>query len=351
MRELPPEKRRMTQVHNRGNFLDRGEEVSPGLPAAFGSFPAGAPTNRLGVAEWLVSAENPLTARVAVNRAWSRIFGIGLVETEEDFGAQGSAPTHPELLDWLACEFRETDHWSWKRLLKTIVMSAAYRQSSRQDPAKVRKDPRNLLLSRSSRPRLPAETIRDQALAVSGLLSAKLHGPSVMPPQPEGVWRAVYSGLKWETSPGEDRHRRALYTYWRRTSPYPAMTTFDAGSGEVCTVRRIRTNTPLQALVTLNDPAFFEAAGALGRRMNGKQGIDEGFECVLARKPRRAERDRLQKLFETARSEFVANPDATKDLLKEARVELSATDDAASLAAWTCAANVLLNLDETLTRP
>jgi hypothetical protein len=278
---------------------------------------------------------------------------MGLVETEEDFGSQGSAPTHPELLDWLACEFRDADHWSWKRLLKTIVMSATYRQSSRQDPAKVDKDPRNVLLGRSSRPRLSAETIRDQALAVSGLLNSKLHGPSVMPPQPEGVWRAVYSGLKWETSPGDDRHRRALYTYWRRTSPYPAMTTFDAGSGEVCTVRRIRTNTPLQALVTLNDPAFFEAAGALGRRMSrrGKQGIDEGFECVLARMPGRAERERLRKLFETARREFEAHPAAARELLNEARVEFSDADDAASLAAWTCVANVLLNLDETLTRP
>jgi mono/diheme cytochrome c family protein len=348
MRELPAEKRRTTRVHNRGNFLDPGDEVSAGLPAAFGNFPAGAPTNRLGVAEWLVN--HPLTARVAVNRAWARIFGIGLVETEEDFGVQGSAPTHPELLDWLAWEFRETDHWSWKRLLKTIVMSAAYRQASHQDPAKVEKDPRNLWLSRSSRSRLSAETIRDQALAVAGVLSAKLHGPSVMPPQPEGVWRAVYSGLKWETSPGEDRHRRAIYTYWRRTSPYPAMTTFDAGSGEVCTVRRIRTNTPLQALVTLNDPAFFEAAGALGRKLS-RAGIEAGFEAVVARRPQRAERARLLKLFETTRREFAAKPDAAKDLLREARLEPAGSEDAASLAAWTCVANVLLNLDETLTRP
>jgi mono/diheme cytochrome c family protein len=354
MRELPPGKQRVTRVHNRGNFLDPGDPVSPGLPAAFGSFPAGAPTNRLGVAEWLISAENPLTARVAVNRAWARIFGIGIVETEEDFGAQGSTPTHPELLDWLACEFREADQWSWKRLLKTIVMSATYRQSARQDPAKVEKDPRDLWLSRSPRPRLSAETIRDQALAISGLLSSKLRGPSVMPPQPEGVWRAVYSGLKWETSPGEDRHRRALYTYWRRTSPYPAMTTFDAGSGEVCTVRRIRTNTPLQALVTLNDPAFFEAAGALGRRMSrtGKLWVEDSFECVLARLPKPAERERLMKLFETARREFALHPEAAGDLLKEAKVDPSANDaDVTSLAAWTCAANVLLNLDETLTRP
>lgn len=254
------------------------------------------------------------------------------------------------MLDWLACEFRETGHWSWKQLLKTIVMSAAYRQASHQDPAKVEKDPRNLWLSRSSRSRLSAETIRDQALAVAGVLSAKLHGPSVMPPQPEGVWRAVYSGLKWETSPGEDRHRRAIYTYWRRTSPYPAMTTFDAGSGEVCTVRRIRTNTPLQALVTLNDPAFFEAAGALGRKLS-RAGIEAGFEAVVARRPQRAERARLLKLFETTRREFAAKPDAAKDLLREARLEPAGSEDAASLAAWTCVANVLLNLDETLTRP
>jgi len=353
MRELPPEKRRVTHVHRRGNFLDPGDEVTPGLPEAFGTFLPGASTNRLGVAEWLVNTNNSLTPRVAVNRAWARIFGNGLVETEEDFGAQGSAPTHPELLDWLAVEFRDTRHWSWKQLLKTIVMSATYRQSAHQDTLKLKKDPRNLLLSRAPRFRLAAETIRDQALAVSGLLSPKLHGPSVMPPQPEGIWRAVYSGLKWETSLGEDGHRRALYTFWRRTSPYPSMTTFDAGSGEVCTVRRIRTNTPLQALVTLNDPAFVEAAGALARRMclRSKHEIDEGFELVLARPPRNAERSRLMKLYESTQHQFAAHPDAAKELLNDAHVSPSSADDAPDLAAWTTVANVLLNLDETLTRP
>jgi hypothetical protein len=210
-----------------------------------------------------------------------------------------------------------------------------------------------LLLSRAPRFRLPAETIRDQALAVSGLLSPKMNGPSVMPPQPEGIWRAVYSGLKWQTSPGDDRYRRALYTFWRRTSPYPSMTTFDAGSGEVCLIRRIRTDTPLQALVTLNDPAFFEAAGALGRKIYeaGPAAVNEGFECVLARPPSKAERGHLLKLFDSARLEFEKNPAAAEDLLKEAAVTLPPGVDPKTLAAWTCVANVLLNLDETLSRP
>ncbi len=354
LRELPPQKLRVTRVHRRGNFLDLGEVVTPGLPEFFGSFPAGAPTNRLGVAEWLVNPRNPLTARVAANRVWARFFGAGIVETEEDFGAQGTPPTHPELLDWLAVEFRGSLGWSWKKLCKTIVMSATYRQSSRQDPAKLKVDPRNQMLSRGPRFRLSAESIRDQALAASGLLSPKTHGPSVMPPQPDGIWRAVYSGLKWKTSPGPDRYRRALYTFSRRTSPYPSMTTFDAGSGEVCTIRRIRTNTPLQALVTLNDPVFVEAAGALGRRMEGSDladGIRRGFELVLARDPAPQEQQRLSNLFATAQHDFAKEPNSAKELLESANLQVRAGERREDLAAWTLLANVLLNLDETMTKP
>jgi mono/diheme cytochrome c family protein len=345
MRELAAEKQRKNRVHQRGNFLEPGDEVAPGIPAAFGKIPAGAATNRLGVAQWLADAKNPLTARVAVNRAWARLFGNGLVETEEDFGLQGSVPTHPELLDWLAADF--ASHGSWKQLLKTLVMSATYRQSSEVAAPKLQRDPRNLLLSRAPRVRLSAEVVRDQALAAAGLLSSKMHGPSVMPPQPEGIWRAVYSGLKWRTAQGDDRHRRALYTFLRRTSPYPSLTTFDAGSGEVCLVRRIRTNTPLQALVTLNDPAFFEAAGALGSRMRA-EGLVAGFEATLARPPAKAERRRLEKLLASARAEFKLNPGAALELVQEANRE---NQDARELAAWISVANVILNLDETLMRP
>jgi hypothetical protein len=349
MRDLPKERHRVTKIHQRGNFLDPGEVVTPAFPAAFGAFPEGAPLNRLGAAKWLVSRDNPLTARVAVNRVWARLFGNGLVETEEDFGTQGTPPTHPLLLDWLAAVFasapasHESDGgtagrrdsgaprtgeatatgyecgWSFKQLLKLIVTSAAYRRSSSLQLASGREpsppkvggpggpgpqsmDPENRWLWRGPRFRMPAEVMRDQALAVSGLLSAKMYGPSVMPPQPDGLWKTVYSGLKWQTSPGEDRYRRALYTYWRRTSPYPSLTTFDAGSGEFCVIRRVRTNTPLQALVTLNDPAFVEAAGALAKRMletpDGtlRDRLALGFRRVLVRPATGTELDRLKTL-------------------------------------------------------
>ncbi len=357
VRELPADRRRVTKIHQRGNFLDPGDEVSAAVPATFGGLPEGVAPDRLGAARWLVSPANPLTPRVAVNRIWARLFGIGLVETEEDFGAQGAAPSHPELLDWLAVAFRDTHGWSQKALLKQIVTSATYRQGSRQDPAKVAADPRNRLLARSPRFRLPAEVIRDQALAASGLLSDRMHGPSVMPPQPDGLWRAAYSSLKWETSPGQDRHRRGLYTFWRRTSPYPAMTTFDAGSGEVCTIRRIRTNTPLQALVTLNDPAFVEAAGALGRRVLAgpeatvRDRAARALGLVLVRPASAVESDRVVALYQDALADYQADPAAAADLLRSASLTPAAGEPVAELAAWTVVGNVLLNLDETLTRP
>jgi hypothetical protein len=266
MRELAADTRRVTNIHSRGNFLDPGAEVEPAVLAAFGRLPDDAPRNRIGVARWLTSRDNPLTPRVWANRVWARLFGIGIVETEEDFGALGSAPSHPELLDWLAAHYRDGG-WSLKKLLKTIVMSDTYRQRSDVTPALVAADPRNLLLSRGSRFRLPAETIRDQALSISGLLSAKMGGPPVMPPQPAGLWRSTYNTKAWVDATGEDRFRRGLYTYLKRTTPYPSFTTFDAGSGEICQIRRIRTNTPLQSLVTLNDPVYLEAAGALAGRM------------------------------------------------------------------------------------
>ena len=257
---------RETHVLARGNFLNPGEKVMPAVPAILPPLPAGEPANRLTLARWLVSPENPLTARVAMNRVWEQYFGHGLVETVEDFGTQGERPTHPELLDWLATEFVRQG-WSLKAMHRLIVTSATYRQSSRATPELIERDPYNRLLARGPRFRVPAETVRDMALEVSGLLSPKIGGPSVFPYQPDGIWTQIYSGDKWEISKGEDKYRRGLYTFWRRTSPYPAFMSFDAPSRELICARRLRSNTPLQALTTLNDPSFVEAAEALARRI------------------------------------------------------------------------------------
>ncbi|MCA9141165.1 MAG: PSD1 domain-containing protein [Planctomycetaceae bacterium] len=357
MRELAENRRRPTFVHVRGNFLEPGDRVEAGVPDAFGSLPEEFPRNRLGVAQWLMHPDNPLTARVAVNRVWARIFGLGIVETEEDFGSQGIPPSHPELLDWLAVEFRDSLGWSMKQLCKTIVMSATYRQSSSIDPRKQAVDPRNQWLSRAPRFRLPAETVRDQALAISGLLSPKMFGPSVMPPQPSGIWQTTYSQLHWATSAGEDRYRRGLYTFLRRTSPYPSMLMFDAGSREVCLIRRIRTNTPLQALVTLNDPVYVEAAGGLAMRVLSDPNILEAtdratraFRIVLVRPPATEEIDRVVAFYETALADFQKDPAAVESLLESANVTPAANADKNELAAWIVVANALLNLDETLMR-
>src|SRR5204863_2061872 len=223
MREVDAEKRRPSHILNKGNFLDPGEPVEAGVPAAFHPLPQGAPANRLGLAQWLVSRDNPLTARVAVNRLWAQLFGIGIVETEEDFGTQGALPSHGELIDWLAVEFRDNG-WDTKAMLKTMVMSATYQQSSRVTAESLEKDPRNRLLSRGPRRRLDAEMVRDEALALSGLLARQIGRPSVYPWQPEGLWRAAFTGERtWATSKDEDRYRRGLYTFWRRTVPYPSM--------------------------------------------------------------------------------------------------------------------------------
>ena len=348
MRELPETRRRETKIHVRGNFLDRGDVVSGAIPSAFGTLPAEAPQNRLGVAQWLVSPKNPLTARVAVNRVWAQLFGIGLVETEEDFGTQGTLPSHPKLLDWLAVEFRDNG-WSQKQLLKTIVLSDTYRQSAVTSAAKIAADPRNRLYSRSPRFRLSAEEVRDQALAVSGLLTERLGGPSVMPPQPDGVWKSTYSGEQWRNATDDNRYRRGLYTYKNRTSPFPAMLTFDAGSGEVCQIRRIRTNTPLQALVTLNDTVYLEAAGALAKHMQAagetpREQIAHGFSRVLIRPAQAIELDRLLMVYEQFADLYKDQPEQAKRFLMSAGLE----DGDPRLVA---VANVLLNLDETLTKP
>ena len=347
MRDLPADRRRITKIHHRGNFLNQTDEVAPALPRAFGSWQPEKP-NRLDAANWLMHPENQLTARVAVNRIWARLFGTGLVETEEDFGTQGTLPTHPDLLDWLAVEFRDTG-WSQKQLIKRIVLSATYQQSAHRTEGHTA-DMLNRWLARGPRFRLSAESVRDQALAISGLLHPKIGGPSVMPPQPDGVWKSTYNASTWKTAEGPDRYRRGLYTFWKRTSPHPAMLTFDAGSREVCQIRRIRTNTPLAALVTLNDPAHIEAAGALARRMvkEGREGpLQRGFRLALIRPPDAAELERLEQLYDSLLERFTASPESAKELATSARAE----DRTPAFAAWVAVANVLLNLDETLTKP
>jgi mono/diheme cytochrome c family protein len=354
MRELAADKQRPTKIHLRGNFLDPGDVVTPGVPSAFGKFPEGAPLNRLGVAQWLVNRDNPLTPRVWANRIWARLFGVGIVETEEDFGALGSPPSNPDLLDWLAAEYRDGG-WSMKKLIKTIVKSDTYRQASETTPALREADPRNLLSSRGARFRLGAEAVRDQALAVAGMLSNKMGGPSVMPPQPAGLWRSTYSGKVWVDAEGEDRYRRGLYTYLKRTTPYPSMITFDGGSGEVCQIRRIRTNTPLQALITLNDPVFLEAAAGLARRMltdarTANRRASQGLRLALIRPLRKGETAPLLWLQREAQLGFDAAPEKAEALLKSSRANVPDGVSKSEFAAWIVTANAILNLDEFLSR-
>ena len=337
--------RRKTHVFERGNWMVHGEEVKPGVPQAWNALPDGAPQSRLGFAQWLVSKDNPLTARVTVNRFWAQLFGTGIVETIEDFGTQGFKPSHPELLDWLAQQFMYEHAWSIKKLLKQMVMSAAYRQSSKASPELLEADPDNRLLARGPRVRLNAEQVRDQALAVGGLLSDKMYGPSVMPPQPEGIWQVVYNGMSWETSEGEDKYRRALYTYWRRTSPYPSMIAFDGPSREFCVTRRIDTNTPIQALVTLNDPVYMEAAYGLAQRMQEAEQIEgqlrRGYKLAMCKEIEPEKLQDLQKLYEETHLQLEAQPEAVKKV---------AGEDDLELAALTVVANVILNLDEFITK-
>jgi hypothetical protein len=354
MKEHALEKQRTTKIQRRGNFLDPGDVVLPGTPAAFNPFPAGEPLNRLGVARWLVARDNPLTPRVWANRIWARLFGAGIVETEEDFGALGSAPANPDLLDWLAAEYRDNG-WSMKKLIRTIVLSDVYRQVSELPQALASTDPQLLMFAHGARYRLGAEAIRDQALAVAGLLSAKMGGPPVMPPQPAGLWRSTYSGKTWIDAEGEDRYRRSLYTYLKRTTPYPSMMTFDGGSGEVCQIRRIRTNTPLQALVTLNDPVYLEAAAGLARRMvkdgaTAEARAERGLRLALIRPLRKGEALPLVSLQRDAQKTFEAAPAKAEALLKSVRAETPAGVSPAAFAAWIVTANTILNLDEFLSR-
>jgi hypothetical protein len=340
---------RKTNVFVRGNWLVKGEEVKPDVPKLFFPMPKDYPQNRLGLAKWMVHRDNPLTARVVVNRFWEQIFGRGIVETVEDFGSQGSEPTHEELLDWLAVSFMEDDQWSVKKLLKKMVMTATYGQSSRIEKGKKDRDPFNIWLSHGPRVRLSAEQVRDQALAVSGLLSPKMYGKSVMPPQPDGIWMTPYNGENWVLSDGEDKYRRAVYTYWKRTSPYPAMMTFDAPTREFCLSRRIRTNTPLQALNTLNDPVYLEAAQRLAVKMKKsgakpEQQLAEGYRLLTFQPINDKYLDLLMGIYTDSRKAFKQKPAEIKNMLSDS------TERSAELAALTVSANVLLNLDAVLTK-
>jgi hypothetical protein len=346
----------------RGQYDKRGEKVSAGVPACLPPLTAGAPANRLGLAQWLVDPAHPLTARVTVNRFWQMLFGTGLVKTSEDFGSQGERPSHPELLDWLAVEFRESG-WDVKHLLRLMVTSATYRQASAATAELLAKDPENRLLARMSRLRLPAETIRDQALAAAGLLDGRIGGPSVSPYQPAGLWEELMSredGKNWTAqvyvqSHGADLYRRTMYTFWKRTSPPPTLATFDAPDREVCTVRRARTNTPLQALILMNDPTYVEAARKLAERVLAEPGTTDerlarAFCLVVARRPRQREQDVLRGVFETQLAAFRAASDSIEKLLAVGESPRDGRFEPAELAAWATVASLVLNLDEAVTR-
>lgn len=351
------EPRRKTRVLRRGKYDQPGEEVSPGVPAALSPLPAEAPANRLGLAAWLTSPAHPLTARVAVNRWWEMLFGVGLVETVEDFGVQGSPPSHPELLDWLAVELIHNG-WDQRALLKRMVLSATYCQASRATPESLERDPRNRLLGRGPRGRLPAETVRDNGLFVSGLLAERVGGPSVKPYQPDGLWEDVSVERRDKYAPdvGEGLYRRSMYTFWKRTCPPPGMAVFDAPDRETCVVRRARTNTPLQALALLNDPTFVEAARKLAERAllhaaTKDERLTHVFRLAVSRPPAEGERQALGAVLRAAEDRFVREPAAAERLLGVGASPHDARCSPPELAAWTAVASIVLNMDETISKP
>lgn len=350
MLDNPPAFARKTHVFERGNWLVPTTEVQAEVPKYFPPLPANAPHNRLGLAQWLTSPQHPLTARVMVNRLWEQLFGAGLVETLEDFGTQGAAPTHVELLDWLAWRFMHEQHWSVKKILKDMVMSATYQQESRVTPEKLAKDPYNKFLSRGAKVRLSGEQMRDQALTIAGLLSKKMYGPSVYPYQPNGIWLSPWNGATWKQSAGEDQYRRAIYTYWKRSAAYPAMLTFDATSREVCTARRVRTNTPLQALATLNDPVYLEAARKLALRLEKEnttvqEKIKQGYAIALGRSVAEQELGILENLYREVLQQYqTEKASAAKILGGEEKLTKAET------AALIVVVNAMMNLDEFVTK-
>ncbi|MCE9545104.1 MAG: DUF1553 domain-containing protein, partial [Planctomycetia bacterium] len=363
MEELPTP--RPTYLLKRGQYdaPDKSQELQPGVPPFLPPLPAGAPLNRLTLARWLIDPTNPLVARVEVNRLWQRFFGIGLVRTPDNFGMQGDPPSHPELLDWLATELVRTG-WDVKAMQKLMVMSAAYRQSSATSAELEAKDPENRLLARGPRHRLSAESIRDNALAAGGLLSLKIGGPSVKPYQPNGLWEELAGGAgegAYQRDSGENLHRRSLYTYRKRTVPHPTTSTFDAPSWEICTVKRSRTNTPLQALALLNDETYVEAARGLGRRMMVEAGGNEarsqiedriryGFRLATGRAAQPREVARLAASYQRYLDTFRADSKSADALLSVGELKPDAKLDKAEQAAYATVAAILLNLDETITK-
>lgn len=351
MMDNPADMHRASYVFDRGNWLTKAERVQPDVPKSLNPFPAKAPHNRFGLAMWLTSKENPLTARTMVNRVWEQCFGTGLAETLEDLGSQGIAPTHVELLDWLSYQFMNKDNWSVKKLLRKILLSATYQQDSKVSPELLQKDPFNKYYARGARIRLSAEQVRDQALCVSGLMSSKMYGPSVFPFQPKGIWLSPWNGAEWTLSKGEDQYRRAVYTYWKRSAAYPSMLTFDGVSREVCTSRRIRTNTPLQALATLNDSAYIDIARHFARRMQSEtendvaKQISRGYH-LATNHPIDAKRIKaLENLYFVAYNKFKDDPEKTCEIIGATE---NSTD--AATAALTVVANAILNLDEVVTK-
>lgn len=353
MTERPDHHPRQTHIHHRGDFLKPTEPVAPGTPEILPPLPKDAPRNRLTFAKWLVDEQNPLTARVIMNRHWEAFFGRGIVKTLEDFGTQYSPPTHPDLLDYLATQLMQRD-WSQKQMHKLIVMSATYRQSSKVTPQLLEKDPENLLLARASRFRVEAEIVRDIALTASNLLTRKVGGPSVFPPQPPGVTSLSYGAMAWKTSTGPDRYRRSIYTFAKRTTPYAMLTLFDAGSGESCLPKRERSNTPLQALTLLNDITFLEAAQHLARETleqplkDDLQRMTHMFQSCLTRPPSEPELTRLITFLNNQRQRLRKGELNPNELLN--RKDNNTSPIIIEQAAWFTVARALLNLEETTTR-
>ena len=351
MMDNPADMHRASYVFERGNWLTKGDKVEPDVPHSLNAFPRNAPHNRLGLALWMVSPQNPLTARTMVNRIWQQLFGTGLAETGEDLGTQGAAPAHPELLDWLSYDFITKEGWSVKALIKTIVMSATYQQSSLLTKEAKQKDPFNRWYARGARVRLSAEQIRDQALCIADVMNDKMYGPGVMPYQPPGIWQSPWSNATWIQSTGGEQYRRGVYTYWKRSAVYPAMVTFDATSREVCTVRRINTNTPLQALNTLNDSAFLDLARHFAYRMQSEGGSDvaqqiqKGYAIATFHNIDAKSLASLLNLYNIAYQQF------KRDKNKICEMNGGMNEHAnAETAALMVVANAILNLDEVVTK-
>lgn len=351
MVENPSSLFRPTHIFERGNWLVKGKEVTPAVPKSLGALPRNAPKNRMGLAMWVTDTNNPLTARAIVNRIWEQFFGQGIAETLEDLGTQGLPPTHRALLDHLAWKFMHDYQWDLKKLMKEMVLSATYRQDAKLDKETSNKDPFNKYYARGPRVRLSAEQIRDQALAVSGLLCDKMYGPGVFPYQPDGIWMSPWNGASWKKSDGCDQYRRALYTYWKRSAPYPSMITFDGTSREVCTARRIRTNTPLQSLTTLNDSAYIEAAQFFAYRMQQQGGkeiknqINKGYELALHKPISKEKSAVFERLYMNAFNRFNADKEKMKQMAGYDPVKQNA-----STAALVVVAGAMMNMDEFITK-